>query len=721
VTSRWRLPSYLLLALGVLGAAAYMLVPGDGLRTVVYLGVAGLGTAMAVAGIWQGPRSRRRIWIALAVGQVFYFGGDLLWELYVYVLHIKPYPSFADASYLMKYAACALGLAWLVRGRRQGRDRAAFLDAAIITVGFAVIASVFLVIPAAWNGGETLLSQLVAGAYPVADVLILGMLIRLFTTRSSHSVAFVSLVAACAVLLADDVMYTVATVGGDAMARWTDLGYMASYLLMGFCAMHPSGDALTEPIPDRDESVTLGRFAMLALASVVAPVVLIAMAARGDDVNPYVIGLGAMIGSSLVLVRLVDLLRRSQAQAVQLSALARNDGLTGIPNRRTWDHELSRACAQARESLQPLTVGLIDLDRFKLYNDTHGHVMGDLVLKETTAAWKEMLGDRGFLARYGGEEFAVLVPASAQTASAMLDRMSRVVSGGQTCSIGLATWEPNEDPSDAVARADKALYHAKRSGRNRIAVSDGTHITTVQRDAKNTGSITAVFQPIVDIATGQPLGHEALSRFPGQTPVEVFAEARLLGTTAELEAAAIATALAAWRPQGWLSLNVSLSSLDEAPLHAVLPTDLTGLVFEISEAELGTCGPLTTDAIAGLRARGARIAVDDMGVGFSNLQRLLELAPDMIKIDMSIVRDLHLKPLNRAILRALVAYAREAGSEICAEGVETSEEWAALAAAGVGLGQGYLFGRPGPQSPAASERETKTSVRLPAAGRPAAR
>lgn len=185
-------------------------------------------------------------------------------------------------------------------------------------------------------------------------------------------------------------------------------------------------------------------------------------------------GSGALIGTVLVLARMAGLLRALESQAVRLAALARNDGLTGLANRRTWDHELSRACASARENDLPLTVALLDLDHFKAFNDTYGHVMGDLVLKETAAAWGHVLDGRGFLALYGGEEFTVLLPnTSADLAEPILNQLRAAVSRGQTCSIGHTVWDGHEDPDQPVTRADEALYHAKRNGRNKLAVHDG--------------------------------------------------------------------------------------------------------------------------------------------------------------------------------------------------------------------------------------------------------
>ena len=282
--------------------------------------------------------------------------------------------------------------------------------------------------------------------------------------------------------MAVDIQYVLSVVSGVWFPLWINIGWLLGYLLIGFSALHPSVDHLSEPTPQRPERITAARLVALGLALSLAPLTELVATAVGVDVNPYILVAGAITGTVLVLARMSGLLRALQAQAVQLAALARNDGLTGIANRRTWDHELSRACASARDDDQPLTVALLDLDHFKTFNDTNGHVMGDLVLKETAAAWLELLDGHGFVARYGGEEFTVLLPnISLDAAEIILDRLRIAVSQGQTCSIGLTVWDGLEDPDHLVARADEALYHAKRNGRNRVAVHDGQRVRELGR------------------------------------------------------------------------------------------------------------------------------------------------------------------------------------------------------------------------------------------------
>jgi diguanylate cyclase len=470
--------SWTLMVLGSLACLVYLFVLSSGpYEAVSYLAIAAVGLTMSVVGacLMRGPR--RKVWVALAAGQFLYLAGDVTWVIYEDVLDIAPYPSVADAFYLSRYALLVVGLMWLIKGRRRGRDRAVFLDAAIISTGFAVLGGVFVVAPAAASGGESILSQVVAGAYPVGDLLLLAALIRLFTTGAARSLSFWSLAAGLAITMVVDIQYVLSVVSGAWFPAWVNAGWLIGYLLIGFSAVHPSVDHLSEPTPDRSERITTARLVALGLALSLAPLTELLARAVGVDANSYIVIAGAIVGTVLVLARMAGLLKALQAQAVQLAALARNDSLTGVANRRTWDHELSRACASARETGRPLTVALLDLDHFKVFNDTRGHVMGDLVLKETAAAWRELLERRGFLARYGGEEFTVLLPnTSADQAEIILDQLREAVSQGQTCSIGLTVWDGLEDPDQVVARADEALYYAKRNGRNVVAVHDGQRV-----------------------------------------------------------------------------------------------------------------------------------------------------------------------------------------------------------------------------------------------------
>lgn len=156
----------------------------------------------------------------------------------------------------------------------------------------------------------------------------------------------------------------------------------------------------------------------------------------------------------------------------RLERMARTDGLTGLLNRSSWDTEIAREFSRAQRSGAPLTVAMLDLDRFKEYNDRHGHLAGDRLLKDAAAAWSAVLRDTDLLARYGGEEFAIALPGWDTTlAASLVERLRSVTPEGESCSAGIAQWDRHETPENLLDRADAALYEAKHTGRDKIILA----------------------------------------------------------------------------------------------------------------------------------------------------------------------------------------------------------------------------------------------------------
>jgi diguanylate cyclase (GGDEF)-like protein/PAS domain S-box-containing protein len=177
----------------------------------------------------------------------------------------------------------------------------------------------------------------------------------------------------------------------------------------------------------------------------------------------------------LVYARSADVTERKAIQRereeliAEVQAMARSDALTGLPNRRAIDDVLPREMARSLRMGSPLCLGIIDIDRFKAYNDTHGHLGGDTLLRESAVAWESVLRGEDTIVRYGGEEFLVVLPnCELEDAEAILERLRAATPDGQTCSAGLAKWEPGQSIDDLVGRADMALYAAKETGRDRL-------------------------------------------------------------------------------------------------------------------------------------------------------------------------------------------------------------------------------------------------------------
>jgi diguanylate cyclase (GGDEF)-like protein len=177
----------------------------------------------------------------------------------------------------------------------------------------------------------------------------------------------------------------------------------------------------------------------------------------------------AILVSPVICFTTQSLMQHVRLQAIQLSSQALTDGLTGIPNRRAWDEELPRMLSRALRYEQPICIAICDLDHFKAWNDTKGHQAGDALLQQVAIYWRKVARDSDFLARYGGEEFALLLPACTEIgAMNVLKRLQASIPGGQTCSVGVARWDRKETALALVERADRALYDAKKNGRDRI-------------------------------------------------------------------------------------------------------------------------------------------------------------------------------------------------------------------------------------------------------------
>jgi diguanylate cyclase (GGDEF)-like protein/PAS domain S-box-containing protein len=179
---------------------------------------------------------------------------------------------------------------------------------------------------------------------------------------------------------------------------------------------------------------------------------------------------------SLIYARAADVTEVKQIEAEreelleQVRDMARRDALTGLPNRRALEEQLPQAMARARRSLSPLSVAILDIDHFKVYNDTHGHLAGDEVLRACAKAWDSGLRAEDTIARFGGEEFLVLLPDTRpEEAAEIVERLRERTPMGQSCSAGLAHWDYAESIDDLIARADQALYLAKAGGRDRLA------------------------------------------------------------------------------------------------------------------------------------------------------------------------------------------------------------------------------------------------------------
>ncbi|WP_298456064.1 GGDEF domain-containing protein [uncultured Cellulomonas sp.] len=459
------------LTLLVAALVAYPFIPlGYDDLQVVYAAVALASLATAVTGVRSRPVRRRLPWVLVVGGFAAWLVADLLW---VTVWASDAFPKPADALYLAGYVVLGAGALQFAPGRRSAGASTALIDSLIVTVGVAVPSFAFVVAPLSADPGLSPLGRVVASAYPVADLFILAVLGRLTLTSGALTPALRYLTASLGVTFLADCAYNVAVLRDPAYAEnaWTDVAWLAAYVLLAVACSHPSMVRLASPESQRPARRSVPTLFLLAGGSMLPGVTLL-VDGVGDGLVAWApIGVGVIALSGLVLARMAILVRQVEVQATQLAAVARVDALTGAPNRRTWDHELDRACEASQRTGTPLSVAILDLDHFKRFNDEHGHPAGDQVLRDCVEEWSAALAPGQLLARYGGEEFTMLLPGlRPPQARDVVDRLRARTPRGQTFSAGVAEHRPGDPSQQVVAAADAALYRAKTAGRDRVEV-----------------------------------------------------------------------------------------------------------------------------------------------------------------------------------------------------------------------------------------------------------
>ena len=429
----------------------------------------------------------------------------------------------------------------------------------------------------------------------------------------------------------------------------------------------------------------------------------------------------------------------------QLRHRAFHDPLTQLPNRALLHDRLQHALAREGRFEDQVAVLFVDLDDFKLVNDGLGHAAGDELLMLVARRLRSCLRSADTAARLGGDEFGVLLEGvpDVDNAVAVAQRILAAFAdpfaiGGLPVplrvSIGIAIGQAQAAAADELLRdADIAMYAAKREGKGGYVVfradrhadlarrfpsqgaPDPDRITWFERGEEQRNevlrllraedAIVPAFQPIVDLQTGAIAGYEALARFPHDTesrpPNAWFSQAHRCGLGAQLEARAVEAALLRRgdSPAGYLSVNLSPAALRADELRRRLPADLEGVVVEITEHEMVADGERLRMTLDELRARGARVAVDDAGAGYAGLRQLMILRPDLIKLDRGLIEDVAGDEAKQALVECFVRFAERTDAAVCAEGVESLEDLLVLARLGVAYGQGYVIARPAAEFP----------------------
>lgn len=444
------------------------------------------------------------------------------------------------------------------------------------------------------------------------------------------------------------------------------------------------------------------------------------------NAQPIVDPSGERVGAVAALHEVTE---RQRAER-RLEQMALHDHLTGLPNRRRLEHELTQV-VRAVEAGSSSAVLVLDLDDFKLLNDSQGHLAGDRLLVRASGVLRSLLRPQDLLARLGGDEFAVVLRDVGEAeAIAVADRVSAAFASTReirapghppvTVSIGIVPVRAGDTPDQLLRNGDLAMYAAKEAGKNRWSLYDPTMherlLETLAIEKDLAGDLEACglhlhYQPVVDLTTMRPRGFEALlrwdhERFGALSPARFIPVAESSGAMARLGIWVLRRAvrqLAEWRELGAgtaglaVSVNLSPSQIDSPDLvpdvlralqDAGLPPE--SLVLEVTESGL-LRRETDVATLQQLADHGIRLAIDDFGAGFSSLARIQALPAHEIKLDRSLIRDIG---SGGALARAAIEFTHALGRHVVVEGIETAEQLEFVRSHGCRWAQGFLLGRP---------------------------
>ena len=443
----------------------------------------------------------------------------------------------------------------------------------------------------------------------------------------------------------------------------------------------------------------------------------------------------------LLVIRKADRIIAGQeheraAKEGQLRHQAYHDALTGLPNRAYFSERLSETIALAQRTDQTCALMFVDLDRFKIVNDSLGHEAGDSLLKVVAARVNACLRESDLLFRMGGDEFAIILPqiASPEDAAFVARRVQEAVAAPATvhehelavgATIGIAVYPGDGDSAEALLKnADAAMYSAKESGRGRHAfyrsamnqrASQRLGLEVALRKGFRDGEFTLYYQPRVDAAHRRIVALEALMRWvsptrglvpPGEF-IGVLEDTGMMTIVGEWVLRSACMQIGRWRAEGMPPLRVSVNvSSVQFQSNAFVPMVQRvlretgappGLIeLELTESLLIANVEQARSTIEALKALGLQISIDDFGTGYSSLNYLRQFAVDYLKIDRSFVKDIAGNPRDRAVVVAIIELAKALDITVVAEGVETEAQAAFFADADCDELQGFLFCRPLP-------------------------
>ena len=641
-----------------------------------------------------------------------------------------------DLFALAGYTLFAVALLKMLKAQgHANRTRSLVLDGSILAISSMMVCWVVLIAPVLFRLEAAWIAKVSIVVYPPISAFLVFVAARLAFGTAVRGASQRLLLVGMMLLLVGDAAYVPLEAGlvDDLPGRLLELPYALAYVLISAAALHPS---MLDTVRRKTSNPTTDdrRFALIAI-SLLTPALMLLLWSPSTVIERAVVGSLALILATVAIARVV---RAARAQAIveeRLERQATTDELTGLINRPAVLELVNRHLDDARSKGVPITLLFVDLDRFKLVNDSYGHAVGDDLLLAAADRLRTSVGPNDTVARLSGDEFLVVMPATdvvrarelaTSICNVFAEPFELIGTAWVTVSVGVVVASPG-DPVDAtmlIRDADTAMYEAKAAGRGgfvmfnpamraaserQLEIYNGLHLA-IERD-----EFDVHYQVIVDAAAGTVHGVEALVRWEspnGMVPPDQFItlaeDSGLISTIGEIVMTRSCDQVARWRKLPGcgdltLSVNVSARQVIDGDIVSLvadvletsgLPAD--ALWLEITESVMMVDTLETAAALAALRALGVHLSVDDFGTGNSSLSYLQRFPIEQVKIDRQFVAGMGDHSEDAAVVAAVIGIAEALGLSIVAEGVETVEQQQRLNELGCELLQGYLFSRPVP-------------------------
>ncbi|MEP6561587.1 MAG: EAL domain-containing protein [Nakamurella sp.] len=748
---RWSRRSVIIAALFVLGVAlagalAAGATGGDSTTTSVtnnlgQLAAALLATVAAGTAVTRLAGAHRRAWLLVTIACGCWTIGQLIWCYVEVVLQQEvPQVSLADPFFLAFTALMAFAV-WPTGGKRTDR-RHTLLDGFIIGMSLLAISWSTSINIIASSADNELLGRLINLAYPCGDIVVLTIVLLSVSRRVDDRASLTVVAYAMTLIAVSDGFYAYLTASGDLVpGSISGLGWTVGFGLIG-CAALAGGrspvarSALPDEAADNIEPRTVSMLPYIPMGAALLVVALDRSNGNADRVTNAIVILtfvGVLFRQYLTIRDNASLTRSLENRRLELQRQAFADQLTGLPNRALFTDRVVHALEQHRRDSRPLALLFIDLDDFKVVNDTLGHPVGDQLVIRVAERLRGALRSSDTVARFGGDEFAVLVEGDSdpvEVGERLVAALRPAFTIGEEklsigASIGIAPVPVDHATpkiDELFSWADIAMYAVKRAGKGQVAVYESTMVLPEAADlhyrplliaALEAGGIDCVFQPIIDLQTGRVRLFEALARWlvDGEPVaqdyfIELTGRLNLFQALTDLMLDRACAQLAEWsfrfdRPDLQVSVNVSPGMMADRSFPGrvaqVLERHRLGpgrLVLEITEDTLLGDIAVAQQVAARLRRQGVQLWLDDFGTGYSSLLSLRQIDLHAVKIDIAFIANIDSDPAAERFLRALLALGRDLNLLVTAEGVERPAQAEILRELGCPLVQGYLYARP---------------------------